>query len=71
MKAAARRRGPFQRFCCCGVGLVAVIWLAQVIQDPETKSSGPQPGVNGELLRWTRRLMQEKPDNQSLDEPRA
>ncbi|KAK5616261.1 hypothetical protein CRENBAI_014892 [Crenichthys baileyi] len=71
MKAAARRRGPFQRFCCCGVGLVAVIWFAQVIQDPETKSSGPQPGVNGELLRWTRRLMQEKSDNQSLDEPRA
>ncbi|KAM4726698.1 sodium/potassium/calcium exchanger 3 [Anableps anableps] len=71
MKAAARHRRPFQRFCCCGVGLVAVIWLAQVIQAPERKSSGPQPGVNGELLRWTRRLMQEKSDNQSLDEPRA
>ncbi|XP_054899502.1 sodium/potassium/calcium exchanger 3-like [Poeciliopsis prolifica] len=71
MKAAARHRRPFQRFCCCGVGLVAVIWLAQVLQAPETKSSGPQPGVNGELLRWTRRLMQDKSDNQSLDEPRA
>ncbi|XP_014886068.1 sodium/potassium/calcium exchanger 3 [Poecilia latipinna] len=71
MKAAARHRRPFQRFCCCGVGLVAVIWLTQVLQAPETKSSGPQPGVNGELLRWTRRLMQEKSDNQSLDEPRA
>ncbi|XP_008425933.1 sodium/potassium/calcium exchanger 3 [Poecilia reticulata] len=71
MKAAARHRRPFQRFCCCGVGLVAVIWLTQVLQAPETKSSGPQPGVNGELLRWTRRLMQETSDNQSLDEPRA
>ncbi|KAL3971180.1 uncharacterized protein ACER0C_026699 [Sarotherodon galilaeus] len=64
MKAAARHRRPFQRFCCCGVGLVAVIWLAQVIQ---------APGVNGETLQWTRRLMQEKSDNQSLDldQPRA
>lgn len=34
MKTAARHRRPFQRFCCCGVGLVAVIWLAQVIQAP-------------------------------------
>ncbi|XP_017287408.1 sodium/potassium/calcium exchanger 3 [Kryptolebias marmoratus] len=69
--AAARHRRPFQRFCCCGVGLVAVIWLSQVIQAPETESAGLQPGVNGGLLRWTRRLMQEKSDNQSLDEPRA
>lgn len=34
MRAAARHRRPFQRFCCCGVGLVAVIWLSQVIQAP-------------------------------------
>ncbi|XP_004564004.1 sodium/potassium/calcium exchanger 3 [Maylandia zebra] len=73
MKAAARHRRPFQRFCCCGVGLVAVIWLAQVIQAPETESLGFQPGVNGETLQWTRRLMQENSDNQSLDldQPRA
>uniref|UniRef100_A0A1A7Y235 Sodium/calcium exchanger membrane region domain-containing protein n=3 Tax=Iconisemion striatum TaxID=60296 RepID=A0A1A7Y235_9TELE len=71
MKAAARHRRPFQRFCCCGVGLVAVIWLSQVIQAPETVSSELQPGVDGGLLRWTRRLMQEKSDNQSQDEPRA
>lgn len=71
MRAAARHRRPFQRFCCCGVGLVAVIWLAQVIQAPETESSGFQPGVNDGTLQWTRRLMQEKSDNQSLDEPRA
>ncbi|KAM8741323.1 sodium/potassium/calcium exchanger 3 [Acanthopagrus schlegelii] len=69
--AAARHRRPFQRFCCCGVGLVAVIWFAQVIQAPETESSGLQPGVNDGMLRWTRRLMQEKSDNQSLDQPRA
>ncbi|XP_019940983.1 sodium/potassium/calcium exchanger 3-like [Paralichthys olivaceus] len=71
MKAAARHRRPFQRFCCCGVGLLAVIWLAQVIQAPETESSGLRPGVNGGTPRWTRRLMQEKSDNQSLDQPRA
>ncbi|XP_053187447.1 sodium/potassium/calcium exchanger 3-like [Scomber japonicus] len=69
MRAAARHRRPFQRFCCCGVGLVAVLWLAQVIQAPETESSGSLSGVNGGTLRWTRRLMQEKSDNQSLDQP--
>ena len=37
----------------------------------ETESSGLQPGVNDGMLRWTRRLMQEKSDNQSLDQPRA
>ncbi|XP_035864571.1 sodium/potassium/calcium exchanger 3 [Sander lucioperca] len=70
MRAAARHRRPFQRLCCCGVGLVAVIWLAQVIQAPETESSGFRPGLNGGELRWTRRLMQES-DNQSIDQPRA
>ncbi|KAK2828545.1 hypothetical protein Q5P01_019579 [Channa striata] len=71
MKTAARHRRPFQRFCCCGVGLLAVIWLAQVIQAPVTESSWVRPGVNGRTLGWTRRLLQEKADNQSLDEPRA
>ncbi|XP_041807766.1 sodium/potassium/calcium exchanger 3 [Chelmon rostratus] len=70
MRAAARHRRPFQRFCCCGVGLVAVIWLAQVIQAPETESSGLLPAVNDGAPRWSRRLMQES-DNQSLDQPRA
>uniref|UniRef100_UPI0037E8EFD9 sodium/potassium/calcium exchanger 3 n=1 Tax=Semicossyphus pulcher TaxID=241346 RepID=UPI0037E8EFD9 len=70
MRAAARHRRPFQRFCCCGVGLLAVIWLTQVIQAPEAESSGFVPGVNDGTLRWTRRLMQES-DNQSLDQPRA
>ncbi|KAM9331977.1 sodium/potassium/calcium exchanger 3 [Pholidichthys leucotaenia] len=71
MKRAARHRRPFQRFCCCGVGLVSVLWLAQVIQAPETEPPGIQPGMNSEMLLWTRRLMQEKSDNQSLDQPRA
>lgn len=71
MRAAARHRRPFQRFCCCGVGVVALIWLAQVIQAPETESSGLLPGVNSGEPRWTRRLMQEKSDNQSVDQPRA
>ncbi|KAI9542325.1 hypothetical protein NQZ68_020672 [Dissostichus eleginoides] len=72
MRAAARHRRPFQRFCCCGVGLVAVMWIAQVLQAPaETESSVFGPGVSGEELRWTRRLMQEKSDNQSEDQPRA
>nr|XP_040038016.1 LOW QUALITY PROTEIN: sodium/potassium/calcium exchanger 3-like [Gasterosteus aculeatus aculeatus] len=71
MRAAARHRRPFQRFCCCAVGLVAVMWLVQVIQAPETESSGVRPAVNGGELRWTRRLMQEKSDNQSVDLPRA
>ncbi|XP_037323497.1 sodium/potassium/calcium exchanger 3-like [Pungitius pungitius] len=71
MRAAARHRRPFQRFCCCGVGLVAVMWLVQVTQAPETESSGSRPGANGGELRWTRRLMQDKSDNQSVDQPRA
>ncbi|XP_029029445.1 sodium/potassium/calcium exchanger 3 [Betta splendens] len=71
MKAAARHRRPFQRFCCCGVGLVAVIWVAQIIQAPETGSSGIRPSVTGGTWRSTRRLLQEKSDNQSLDQPRA
>uniref|UniRef100_A0A3P9K5Q3 Sodium/calcium exchanger membrane region domain-containing protein n=1 Tax=Oryzias latipes TaxID=8090 RepID=A0A3P9K5Q3_ORYLA len=71
MRAAASHRRPFQRFCCCGVGLLSVIWLTQVIRAPGTESSGLQPAINDGLLRWTRRLMQEKSDNQSLDEPRA
>ncbi|XP_062262842.1 sodium/potassium/calcium exchanger 3-like [Platichthys flesus] len=71
MRAAARNRRPFQRFCCCGVGLLAVIWLAQVIQAPETESSALRPDENGGTPRWTRRLLQEKSDNQTLDQPRA
>lgn len=37
----------------------------------ETESSGLLPGVNSGEPRWTRRLMQEKSDNQSVDQPRA
>ncbi|XP_077447899.1 sodium/potassium/calcium exchanger 3 isoform X2 [Stigmatopora argus] len=65
---AARHRRPFRRLCCCGVGLLAVLWLAQVIRAPEP--SGPEPGVNDGALRWTRSLMQ-MTDNQTVEEHRA
>ncbi|KAM4619902.1 sodium/potassium/calcium exchanger 3 [Polymixia lowei] len=71
MKAQTRRRRLFQRFCCCGVGLLAVIWLTQVTLQPEAESAGLRPGVNGGPLRSTRRLMQERSGNQTLDHPRA
>ncbi|XP_072302388.1 sodium/potassium/calcium exchanger 3-like [Eucyclogobius newberryi] len=64
--AAARHRGPFQRACCGGVGLLAVIWLVQlqVLQGPE----------GGERVEqhWSRRLLQSDESlNQSVEEPRA
>ncbi|XP_061903741.1 sodium/potassium/calcium exchanger 3 [Entelurus aequoreus] len=68
MRGATRHRRPFQRFCCCGVGLLAVVWLAQVIHAPET--SGSRPSVEDSSLRWTRMLMQIS-DNQSVDQHRA
>ncbi|CAL8399538.1 unnamed protein product [Boreogadus saida] len=37
MKVQTRRRRPFQRFCCCGVGLLAVFWITQVIHAPAGK----------------------------------
>ncbi|XP_036823466.1 sodium/potassium/calcium exchanger 3 isoform X1 [Oncorhynchus mykiss] len=74
MKAAVLtgRRRPFQRFCCCGVGLLAVIWLAQVAHVTEPESSGSQPEEGGVPVRSRRRLMQEEwtEDNQTLDLPR-
>ncbi|XP_034034461.1 sodium/potassium/calcium exchanger 3 isoform X2 [Thalassophryne amazonica] len=70
MRTVPRHRRPFQRFCCCGVGLLAVIWLVQVIQAP-AESLEFRSSVKSEKLRWTRRLMQETSDNHSLDHPRA
>ncbi|CAB1332981.1 unnamed protein product [Coregonus sp. 'balchen'] len=74
MKAAVQiwRRRPFQRFCCCGVGLLAVIWLAQVAHVTEPESSGSQLEEDGVPVRSRRRLMQEEwpEDNQTLDLPR-
>ncbi|XP_041950003.1 sodium/potassium/calcium exchanger 3-like [Alosa sapidissima] len=63
MKAVlrTRRRRPFQRFCCCGLALLAVVWFAQVMYLTETKSSD-------ELSRqeWSsRRILQE---NHSITE---
>ncbi|KAK7925520.1 hypothetical protein WMY93_007830 [Mugilogobius chulae] len=71
MRAAAprhrrRHRRPFQRLCCCGVGLLALIWFTQlqVLQ-------GPGAGERAEE-RWSRKLLQsEESLNQSAEEPRA
>ncbi|XP_062391824.1 sodium/potassium/calcium exchanger 3-like [Sardina pilchardus] len=57
MKAVlrTRRRRPFQRFCCCGLALLAVVWFAQVMYLSETNPSD-------ELSRreWSsRRILQE------------
>ncbi|KAM6970725.1 sodium/potassium/calcium exchanger 3 [Aplochiton taeniatus] len=71
MKAQTGRRRRFQRFCCCGVGFLAVIWLAQVVHVPETASSGSQPGEDGGPPQPRRRLMQESADNHTVDPPRA
>ncbi|XP_020778758.2 sodium/potassium/calcium exchanger 3 [Boleophthalmus pectinirostris] len=64
--AAGRHRRPFQRLCCCGVGLLAVIWLAQlqVLRGPESRERAEQ--------HWSRKLLQsEESLNQSEAEPRA
>ncbi|XP_028323021.1 sodium/potassium/calcium exchanger 3-like [Gouania willdenowi] len=67
---APRQRRPFQRFCCGAVGLLGVVWLAQVLQEPESSGSS-WFGVKSETPLWTRKLLQEMSGNQSLDEPRA
>lgn len=63
--AAGRRRRPLQRFCCCGVGLLAVVWLVQLQVLPGPESEGEVTGQH-----WTRRLLQSDL-NQSEEEPRA
>ncbi|KAL0994098.1 hypothetical protein UPYG_G00117730 [Umbra pygmaea] len=74
MKAAVKtgRRRPFQRFCCCGVGLLAVIWLVQVTHVTEPDSSWPHLGEGDIPVLTGRRLMQDRTeDNHTLDLPRA
>ncbi|XP_010868899.1 sodium/potassium/calcium exchanger 3 [Esox lucius] len=62
MKAAVQtgRRWPFQRFCCGGVGLLAVIWLAQVAHVTEPDSSGSHLREDDIPVHSGRRLMQER-----------
>ncbi|XP_014051858.1 sodium/potassium/calcium exchanger 3 [Salmo salar] len=71
MKTAGQtgRPRPFQRFCCCGVGLLAVIWLSQFAHVIEPESSGSHSGEDEVPVRSRRRLMQEEwtEDNQTLD----
>ncbi|KAG5853126.1 sodium/potassium/calcium exchanger 3 [Anguilla anguilla] len=73
MKAVlrTRRRRLFRRLCCCGVGLIAFTWMAQIfhVTDSEHPSS-----LSGEdpIADWpTRRLMQEEEQNHTIDLPRA
>ncbi|KAL1270526.1 hypothetical protein QQF64_029542 [Cirrhinus molitorella] len=67
MKSVLRsaRRRPFRRFCCCGVGLLAVVWLAQVLQLTEIKSSWAETDFP------RRRVLQYGVENQTIDTPRA
>uniref|UniRef100_A0A8C6SWD7 Sodium/calcium exchanger membrane region domain-containing protein n=1 Tax=Neogobius melanostomus TaxID=47308 RepID=A0A8C6SWD7_9GOBI len=65
--AAARHRRRFQRFCCCGVGLLAAVWLVQL---QVLQVQGPESEAGGRGQRWTRRLLQSDL-NQSEEEPRA
>ncbi|KAJ7996631.1 hypothetical protein DPEC_G00239050 [Dallia pectoralis] len=62
MKAAVPtgRRGPLQRFCCCGLGLLAVIGLAQVAHLTESDSSRSHLGEDDIPVHSGRRLMQER-----------
>ncbi|XP_067257419.1 sodium/potassium/calcium exchanger 3 [Chanodichthys erythropterus] len=61
---SARRR-PFQRFCCCAFGFLAVVWVAQVLQLTELESSWPETDFP------RRRVLQYGIDNQTIDTPRA
>ncbi|XP_023698715.1 sodium/potassium/calcium exchanger 3 isoform X2 [Paramormyrops kingsleyae] len=73
MKAVLRtkRRRQFRRLCCLGAGLVAVTWLAQHLHVTDTKSPGSVPNEENTLDWSTRRLMQEREENQTSDQPRA
>ncbi|XP_016411502.1 sodium/potassium/calcium exchanger 3-like [Sinocyclocheilus rhinocerous] len=54
-----------RRFCCCGVGFLTVVWLAQVLQLTEIKSSWPETDFP------RRRVLQYGVENQTIDTPRA
>ncbi|XP_048885655.1 sodium/potassium/calcium exchanger 3 isoform X2 [Brienomyrus brachyistius] len=73
MKAVLRtkRRLQFRRLCCFGAGLVAVTWLAQHLHVTDTKSPGSVLNEENTLDWSTRRLMQEREENQTSDQPRA
>ncbi|CAL8365189.1 unnamed protein product [Lota lota] len=69
MKVQTRRRRPFQRFCCCGVGLLAVFWITQVIHAPEPSDGDAATSIPPQ--HSTRHLLQERAANQTPDHPRA
>ncbi|XP_059379733.1 sodium/potassium/calcium exchanger 5-like [Carassius carassius] len=53
------------RFCCCGLALLALLWLAQLLQLTEIKSSWPETDFP------RRRVLQYGIENQTIDTPRA
>ncbi|CAL8276659.1 unnamed protein product [Arctogadus glacialis] len=69
MKVQTRRRRPFQRFCCCGVGLLAVFWITQVIHAPEPSDGDAATSIPPQGS--ARHLLQERSANQTPDHPRA
>ncbi|XP_046876967.1 sodium/potassium/calcium exchanger 3-like [Hypomesus transpacificus] len=68
MKLQKGRRRPFQRFCCGGIGLLAVIWLSQVLHVTDTSLFGRQSEHHAGPQLFRRRLMQEWMENQTLDQ---
>ncbi|KAI1898647.1 hypothetical protein AGOR_G00074530 [Albula goreensis] len=73
MKAVlrTRRRRLLRRLCCCGIGLIAATWMAHIFHVTETDSPSSHPDED-HIISWpARRLMQEKEDNQTSDQPHA
>ncbi|KAJ8348180.1 hypothetical protein SKAU_G00267690 [Synaphobranchus kaupii] len=64
MKAVFRSRR--RRLCCCGMGMLAVLALTQLLRLTET-----DPGQNPPSTWATRRLMQEKGENQTSEPSHA
>ncbi|XP_042584684.1 sodium/potassium/calcium exchanger 3-like isoform X4 [Cyprinus carpio] len=58
-------RRSARRLCCCGVGLLAAVCLAQVLQLTEIKTSWPETDFP------RRRVLQYGVENQTIDTPRA
>ncbi|XP_076868069.1 sodium/potassium/calcium exchanger 3 [Brachyhypopomus gauderio] len=73
MKSVIRTRGrrPFQRVCCCGFGLLAVVWLVRVQHLTETEVSASEPAEDVHPAWSRRKLMQEGIENHTLEPPRA
>ncbi|XP_061090897.1 sodium/potassium/calcium exchanger 3 [Conger conger] len=74
MKAVlrTRRRRLFRRLCCCGVGLIAFTWMAQILHVTDTDHPSSLSSEDHSIAdRPTRRLMQAVEQNHTSDLPRA